>query len=77
MFIWYCVLQVEKVGAIFKSVSNGISVYQVLLLLGSGAAIIFFSGLPFEKKVHFLTGPKKFLQIGPFTAQFGSITSLC
>jgi len=30
-------------GAIFKSVSNGISVYQVLLLLGSSAAIVFFS----------------------------------
>lgn len=50
-FCWYCVLQVENIGAIFKSVSNGINVYQVLLLLGSGAAIIFFSGLPFEKKV--------------------------
>ena len=42
-FCWYCVLQVENIGAIFKSVSNGISVYQVLLLLGSGAAIILFS----------------------------------
>lgn len=42
-FCWYCVLQVESIGAIFKSVSNGISVYQVLLLLGSGTAIIFFS----------------------------------
>lgn len=42
-FCWYCVLQVESVGAIFKSVSNGISVYQVLLLMGSGAAIIFFT----------------------------------
>lgn len=41
-FCWYCVLQVENVGAIFKPVSNGISVYQVLLLLGSGAAIVFF-----------------------------------
>ena len=51
-FCWYCVLQVESIGAIFKSVSNGISVYQVLLLLGSGAAIIFFSGFPFEKKGH-------------------------
>ena len=50
-FCWYCVLQVENIGAIFKSVSNGISVYQVLLLLGSGAAIIFFSGLPFEEKI--------------------------
>ena len=38
-FCWYCVLQVENIGAIFKSVSNGISVYQVLLLLGSGVAI--------------------------------------
>lgn len=42
-FCWYCVLQVESLGAIFKSVSNGISAYQVLLLLGSGAAIVFFS----------------------------------
>ena len=51
-FCWYCVLQVESIGAVFKSVSNGISVYQFFLLLGSGAAIIFFSGLPFEKKGH-------------------------
>ncbi len=50
LFCWYCILQMENVGAVFKSVSNGISVYQVLLLLGSGAAIIFFSRLPFEKK---------------------------
>lgn len=50
-FCWYCILQIESIGTIFKSVSNGISVYQVLLLLGSGTAIIFFSGLPFEKKV--------------------------
>lgn len=42
-FCWYCVLQVENIGAIFKSVSNGIKVYQVLLLLGSGAAIVLFS----------------------------------
>lgn len=42
-FCWYCVLQVENIGAVFKSVSNGITVYQVLLLLGSGAAILFFS----------------------------------
>lgn len=42
-FCWYCVLQVENIGTIFKSVSNGISVYQVLLLLGSGVAIVFFS----------------------------------
>ena len=42
-FCWYCILQVENIGAIFKSVSNGISVYQVLLLLGSGVAVIFFS----------------------------------
>ena len=50
-FCWYCVLQTESFGAIFKSVSNGVSAYQILLLLGSGAAILFFSGLPFEKKV--------------------------
>ena len=42
-FCWYCVQQIENLGAVFKSVSNGISVYQVLLLLGSGAAIVFFS----------------------------------
>lgn len=42
-FCWYCVLQLESLGAIFKSVSNGIGVDQVLLLLGSGAAIIFFT----------------------------------
>ena len=49
-FCWYCVLQIENFGATFKSVSNGISVYQGLLLLESGAAIIFFSGLPFKEK---------------------------
>lgn len=38
-FCWYCALQVEGIGAVFKSVSNGISVYQVLLLLGSGALL--------------------------------------
>lgn len=42
-FCWYCILQVESLGTIFKSVSNGISVYQVLLLLGCGVAIVFFS----------------------------------
>ena len=41
-FCWYCVLQVESLGAVFKAVSNGISVYQFLLLLGSSAAIVFF-----------------------------------
>lgn len=48
-FCWYGVLQVESVGAIFKSVSNGISAYQVLLLLGSGVAMIFFSGRSFQE----------------------------
>lgn len=43
-FCWYLVWQIENIGAAFKSVSNGISVYQVLLLLGSSAAILFFSG---------------------------------
>lgn len=43
-FCWYGVLQIENIGAVFKSVSNGISVYQVLLLLVSGAAINIFSG---------------------------------
>lgn len=42
-FCWYGVLQTDSLGAIFKSVSNGISIYQVLLLLGSGAAIVFFT----------------------------------
>ena len=42
-FCWYCVLQVEDIGSVFKSVSNGVSVYQVLLLLGSGVAILFYS----------------------------------
>ena len=42
-FCWYCVLQIGGIGAIFKSVSNGINIYQILLLLGSGVAIIFFS----------------------------------
>lgn len=45
-FCWYGVLQAESIGTIFKSVSNGISVYQVLLLLGIGAATIFLSGRP-------------------------------
>lgn len=49
-FCWYCTLQTENIGTTFKSVSNGISVYQVLLVLGSGAAIIFLSGLHFERK---------------------------
>lgn len=48
-FCWYCVLQVESLGAIFKSVSNGISVYQALLLLGSSVAIVFFSARWVEK----------------------------
>ena len=43
-FCWYCVLQAENMGAAFRSVSNGISVYQVLLLLGSGAAIVAVCG---------------------------------
>ena len=42
-FCWYCFMQAENVGSIFKSVSNGISVYQVSLLMGSSAAIVFFS----------------------------------
>lgn len=42
-FCWYCALQAENIGTIFKSVSNGISVYQVLLLLGNSVAIVFFS----------------------------------
>lgn len=44
-FCWYCALQIERIGTLFKSVSNGISVYQVLLLLGSGAAIIFLGSV--------------------------------
>lgn len=49
-FCWYCALQTEGLDAAFRSVSNGISVYQVLLLLGSGAEVIFFSGHPFARK---------------------------
>lgn len=40
-FCWYCALQMENPGAVFKSVSSGISIYQILLLTGSGAATIF------------------------------------
>ncbi|MDC7288898.1 hypothetical protein NXH76_13900 [Blautia schinkii] len=42
-FCWYLFLQIEGFGHSFKSVSNGISVSQALLLLGCGAASIFFS----------------------------------
>lgn len=45
-FCWYCALQVEGIGAVFKSVSNGISVYQVLLLLGSSALLYTGKYLP-------------------------------
>lgn len=48
-FCWYCTLQIENIGAVFKSVSNGISIYQILLLLGSSAAIIFFHMRPLQK----------------------------
>lgn len=48
-FCWYCVLQIDSLGTIFRAVSTGINFYQVLLLLGSGAAIIFFSGLPVQE----------------------------
>lgn len=48
-FCWYGILQTDSLSAVFRSVSNGISVYQVLLLLGSGAAILFFcSGRRFK-----------------------------
>lgn len=40
-FCWYCVLQTEGIGSAFQSVSNGISVYQILLLAASGVAIAF------------------------------------
>lgn len=50
-FCWYLALQTENLGAVFKTVSNGVRVYQVLLLLGSGTAIIFLGRLPFERKV--------------------------
>lgn len=39
-FCWYGVLQTDGLGTVFRSVSNGISVYQVLLLLGSSVVII-------------------------------------
>lgn len=42
-FCWYCALQIESVGAAFHCVSNGIGAQQVLALVGSSAAIIFFS----------------------------------
>lgn len=42
-FCWYCILQTERMGTVFRSVSNGVSVYQILLLSGIGAAIIFFA----------------------------------
>lgn len=41
-FCWYGVLQTDSLGAVFRSVSNGVSVYQALLLVGSGGAILFF-----------------------------------
>lgn len=50
-FCWYYTLQTENIGAVFKSVSNGISVYQLLLLLGNGAAILFFSGLHLHDRI--------------------------
>lgn len=49
-FCWYLALQTEHIGTAFKCVSKGISVYQTLLLLGSGAAILFLSRLPFQRK---------------------------
>ena len=48
-FCWYCALQAESLGAAFQCVSNGISVYQVFLLLGSGAAIVFFSARQLQR----------------------------
>lgn len=48
-FCWYCVLQINSLGTIFRALSNGINFYQALLLLGSGAAIIFFCGLPVQE----------------------------
>lgn len=43
-FCWYFVIQTDNtIGAAFKFVSNGIGVYQVLLLLASSAVILFFS----------------------------------
>lgn len=49
-FCWYLVLQTGDIGAVFRSVSNGISVYQILLLSGCTAAVIFFSGAAFGGK---------------------------
>lgn len=48
-FCWYFVLQIESIGTIFKSVSNGINIYQVLLLMGSGMAVILFNMQPLQK----------------------------
>lgn len=42
-FCWYCALQAESLGAAFQCVSNGISVYQLLLLPGICGAILFFA----------------------------------
>lgn len=39
-FCWYCILQVESLATVFKSVSNGIRIYQIMLLMGSIIAII-------------------------------------
>lgn len=49
-FCWYCAGQTESIGAGFKPVSMGIRVDQVLLLLGSGAAILLFAGGPLRGK---------------------------
>lgn len=48
-FCWYCALQIESVGAAFHCVSNGIGAQQALVLMGSGAAIIFLAQLHFGK----------------------------
>ena len=49
-FCWYCALQIESVGAAFHCVSNGVGVWQALALVGSSAAIIFFSRTSFGRK---------------------------
>lgn len=41
-FCWYCILQIESFGNIFQYVSDGINMYQMLLLVGGYAVIVFF-----------------------------------
>lgn len=42
-FCWYFILQAESLDLIFKTVTNGIGIHQILLLTGCSTAIVFFS----------------------------------